>query len=382
MKNRGFTLIELLAVLTILSIILLIAVFSISSVISNSKSNLHDTQLKQILRAAEYYNSKEGTGDSVQNVSVKYLSENGYLKDDEVKDPKTGKIMDGSVIIRYNGKKYSYKYKEDGTICISKDNEVSTEPGSKYECEVKDGEKFNFYVLSESDDGKINLIMDSNICASDDPNKNGKQIPNDDDDNACLIAWYTTDYNSNGPVIAMQGLYQATKDWDYLPNIIFSYEDEGFNEDPQNGYKELKINDFGIYITNYFGEVQQNISGKEAIDGTIPTIAYEENQKMKTRLPKYSEVTGTGCTGSPGSCPNWLIENLVETGKCIDKEYCPYNYWLLKTYMDDAHPAHNSAFVIENSGIFNVAGVDTTDFSGIRPVITVPKNFLSASSSN
>ena len=161
-KNKGFTLIELLAVITLLSIILLIVVVSVSSVITNSKDSLHKTQTEQVLKAAEYYNSKEGNDNSVQCIAVTELAEKGYLKEDEIKDPKTGNKMTGSVLITYNGKKYSYEYKENGCLCVAKDSVVSTEPGTEYECEVKDGAKYKFYVLSEDDD-KINLILNHQL---------------------------------------------------------------------------------------------------------------------------------------------------------------------------------------------------------------------------
>ena len=40
----------------------------------------------------------------------------------------------------------------------------ANEIGSKYECEVKSGTKYNFYVLSKESDGTTNLIMERNIC--------------------------------------------------------------------------------------------------------------------------------------------------------------------------------------------------------------------------
>ena len=110
MKNKGFTLIELLATITILSIILLITFASVGSVIKNSRNSLHNSQINQIEKAAEYYNNKEGLKDYDICIDVDDLIEKGYIKDDEIKDPKGGKNIDGSVNISYNGKKYSYKY--------------------------------------------------------------------------------------------------------------------------------------------------------------------------------------------------------------------------------------------------------------------------------
>lgn len=158
MKNKGFTLIELLAVITILSVILTITVIAIGGAVSNSKANLHSTQLNQIKRAAEYYNNKEGLKDQSICISVSALVEKGYLKDGDVKDPSSNKNFDGSVVISYNGKKYSYDYVDyecinyivnsDDTseITESIENKVAT----KTEGIIVKANNIEFYVLEDS----------------------------------------------------------------------------------------------------------------------------------------------------------------------------------------------------------------------------------------
>ena len=375
MKNRGFTLIELLAVLTILSIILLITVFSISSVISNSKNNLHNTQMEQILRAAEYYNSKEGTDYSVQIVSVKTLIEKGYLKNDEVKDPKTGKNIEGFVLIKYNGKKYSYEYREEN-ICTSDSNDVSTTPGTKYECEVKDSTKHNFYILSENEDDTVNLIMDRNIC--------NDGLPTDNT-HSCTYPWYDNgddNYNNgtneNGPVNAMTVVYNGTKDWTYIPNMELNYEDEGHIENSSYGYGKIETGVNGISIT-------------KSDNTESATITYDYGKKLKARLPKLSEVMGDGANcriwestapnQNKDTCASWLISYLKTSDYSSTEDRLDniLGYWTLSSsskglslarrvdYVADIYDG-DVEFTIRNS--VNMA-------SGVRPVITVPASFLS-----
>ena len=51
------------------------------------------------------------------------------------------------------------------SVCKYQNNGVAEKTaGAKYECEVKPGVKYNFYVLSKESDGTTNLIMDRNIC--------------------------------------------------------------------------------------------------------------------------------------------------------------------------------------------------------------------------
>ena len=158
MKNKGFTLIELLAVITILAIILTITVIAVNSTVSNSKSGLHKSQLNQIEKAAEYYNNKEGLKDESICVSVKNLVDKGYLKGGEVKDPSSNTNFDGSVIISYNGKKYSYKYVDYECInyIVSNDNidsiteDIENKAATKTNGIVVKANNIEFYVIEDS----------------------------------------------------------------------------------------------------------------------------------------------------------------------------------------------------------------------------------------
>lgn len=371
MKNKGFTLIELLAVIIILSIILLIAFASVGSVIKNSKNSLHDSQINQIEKAAEYYNNKEGLKDYDICINVSDLIDEGYIKQDEVKDPKSGENIEGSVNIKYNGKKYSYEYQEK--VCyytyinlLEDIAPTGLSEGDKYEYQVNDTDTFKFYVLS-IEDNQVNLIMDRNICGSLDSNNpnNGKETI---EGRTCIISWGANN-NLEGPKSAMQGIYNATKNWINVPNMNLDYEDEGNFSSGSYGYGEISTTMDGIKITK-----KDKITEVTSDDNKTPVIQYEKGKILKARLPKLKEVyneDGKHCTIESSSCPAWLTNGLD-----AESNYYPGNehisevcgYWTMSSdfYID------SYAIVVWNEGYVNRYTSYVNEDIGIRPVITVP----------
>ena len=385
MKNNGFTLIELLATITVLSIILLITFASIGSVIRNSKKSLHDSQITQVERAAEYYNNKEGLKDYDICINVSDLVEKGYIKQDEVIDPKGEEELDGSVIISYNGKKYSYEYQEK--VCyytyiklLEDAAPTGLSEGDKYEYQVNDTDTFKFYVLS-IEDNTVNLIMDRNICGYLDSanTDNGKEAT---EERPCLIAWYDdgdnpvnydNDTNEFGPVTAMEGLYNATKNWTNVPDMNLEYSDEGHIANSSYGYGKIETTATGIKITKKDGTTEVTRSGN-----LTPVIPYETNKPLKARLPKLEEVYNTDtndtthCHNSSGSCPVWLTNGLEEYSSYYtnnDHISGISGYWTLSSNLDNSVRAR----CVDYIGYGNDSS-DTSNasYSGLRAVITVP----------
>ena len=372
MKNKGFTLIELLATITILSIILLIVFASVTSVMKNSKKSLHDTQIKQIEKAAEYYNNEEGLNNYDTCVSVNQLIEKGYIKEDKIMDPKSGKEITGSVKIRYNGRKYSYEYREKGCqICKATEGVVSTELGTKYSCEVKDNTNYNFYVLSTNEDDTVNLIMDRNIC------EDGKAAT---EQNTCLVSWHAGEDNNNyGPDTAMTNLYQATKSWTNVPDMIMAYEDEN-NKGTDYGYTSITTNGTTKVTT---------ITGKQNKTSTNQTFG-NTTEPLKARLPREDEVfkeeqDSNYCNYNSASCPTWLVENLDLNSvfswcstcqtKYADTQKTAniYGYWLLSSIPG----VTDFARVVDCNGVVYSYNTSHASHNGLRAVITVSKSDLS-----
>ena len=361
--NKGFTLIELLAVIVILAIIALIATPIVLNIIN-------DTKESAVLRSAEYYlNSVENS------IMKKNMNSGGSFSPNTCVVQSDGKLLcDGTETLELE---ISGEVPSTGTITFNKGKIVDVEltlsnkniiknsngelayyvspctrvtgdkdtPGSLYECEVKEGTKYNFYVLSLNDDGTTNLIMDRNICEDVTPTEEGK---------TCLVEWQTSGKNADGPVTAMNFLYNATKDWTNISNIEMNYTDEG------NNYGSIKTTGNKTQITK-----------KEEIE----TATYEN---LKARMPRYDEVHGTGkCLtyeengNKYGSCPLWLSNYLnissYVTGEGLQNISGIYGYWTLSSFASDSSTAWDVHY---RGGVGDSDVVDDYD-NGVRPVITL-----------
>ena len=298
--------------------------------------------------------------------------------------------VSGGVITFANGQATEYKnlkvngtyyHKKSGEEETNTQNEVylctkvtaasatSITKGDKYTCKVKSdmANPYTFYVLTDPVDGKVNLIMDRNIC-------NDGTISYTSGNNYCRYKWYSSaNNNTYGPTTVMAELYAGTKDWDNVPTIELSgqnkYTDEANSTETDKGYTSLEI-------TGGVG----TITGKPTSNTTTVGTA---SKPLKARIPKASEVTGAGCTTSSGSCPTWLMENMTYYNVSNDKysmnnnseayQNQIYGYWLLSSRPGGS----DGARLVYCNG--NVLDSNTTrGYYGVRPVITVSTSDLSS----
>lgn len=321
--KKGFTLVELLAVLVILSIISLISFLIVGNTINTSKTELSEIQIDNIIDAAKVYYLKEGLEEeNIDNsitetcVNLKYLIDNDYIDNVEIKNLATKENIVGSVKIKYSNNKYKYEFVEgECSACKLVDGEPNKE-GSKYSCEVKEGTSYNFYVLSKNNDGTTNLIMDRNIC------EDGTLATAE---KTCLVSYNSSgDAAGVGPVTAMTYLNNATSTWKNIDNLNLTYDDEGGNF---TGFK---------------------ITGK-------------------TRMPYKSEVLPFNNNNG------YLYENLDRSSWYYDESIKPTNdidgilgYW---TFYSSTGASYVAYSVVGYGGIASnsVAGNNR----GVRPVITL-----------
>ena len=344
---KGFTLIELLAVIVILAVIALIATPIVLSIIN-------DTKESAVIRSAEMY---------VGAVENKIMQENmklgGKLNPKECIVNTDGNVTcDGTLLeIEVNGDKpdsglitydrgrvtgieLSFGERKvvtnaSGELVLEGTNQENNtqvcklisgegnEIGSKYECEVKAGTKYNFYVLSKESDGTTNLIMERNIC------EDGSLAT---EDNKCLVAYNTDgDASGVGPVTAMNYLNNATSDWNNIPNLNLTYNDEG------------------EFFTGF------------AITG-------------KARLPYHREVNAAGCVDDESlTCPLWMADYLYDAGPEYETTYQEnpidgiYAYWTLSS--SAARPDY--AWYVAYDGYVSSYYVNTGNLYGARPVINL-----------
>ena len=351
MKN-GFTLVELLAVIVILAVIALIATPIVLSIIN-------DTKESAVIRSAEMYvgavenkimqenmklggklNPKECIVGSEGNVTCDgtplEIEVNGDKPDSGLITYDRGRVT--GITLTFGERKVVTN--SNGELVLDSNTQVcklisgeANEIGSKYECEVKSGTKYNFYVLSKESDGTTNLIMERNIC------EDGTLAT---EDNLCLVAYNIDgDVLGVGPVTAMNYINKATSDWSNIDNLDITYDDES-----------------------------------EHFEDFVLT--------GKARLPYKREANQVGCEDGHGedglnnelTCPLWMVEYLYdaeEDGE-IGRDYQqnPLNdiwgYWTLSSTADSIIDACGVSF----SGTLkplNFVGAD--HLFGVRPVINV-----------
>ena len=367
--KKGFTLIELLAVIVILAIIALIAVPIVIHIINDSKKSSEEQSVELYMDSVKKAIARKQLEESNFKPDTCTIKEDGNLlcNNIEVTIDMEG-IKPNKGIIEVKDNKLSYKnlklketyFNRLATPVQDNNNNGKPDIGDKYTYKVNDIDTFNFYVLSFNEDDTVNLIMDRNIC--NDGTTNYTNL-----NNYCRYAWYAEENNNTyGPVTAMQELYEGTKDWTNVSTMKLNYIDESNDIVEEKGYTSLKISD-----------------GVAAIVGKPTTkviIIGTSLKPIKARLPKYSEVNGVNCTGSAGSCPVWLMENIKYYNVSKDKYSMNNNsevyqningYWLISSTIGYS----NRAYVINYYGYVQ-GDSQTKSNNGIRPVITVPKSYL------
>ena len=374
MNKEAFTLIELLAVIVILAIISLIAVPIVINIINDSKKSSDEQSVELYLDNVKKAITKKQLNNPNFNPDKCEIQDNGDLKcyeNNELidtlqiemkgKTPNKGKITILNNKFNYKNIWFNNKkYYAISTLLDDADNNNEISIGDKYSYKVNDKDTFTFYVLTEPEDGKVNLIMDRNICSD------GTIAI---ETNPCLIAWHAETANSSfGPDTVMEGLYNATKNWNNVPDMDLSnenaYYDEGNKQNKSTGYGKIETIKMGIKITK-----------KDNTESA--TIPYDSGKLLKARLPMKSEMDGAKCTEKSASCPLWLVNNLAFTSFYPKSTYSEkndingiYGYWLMSSRPGDSHSARN----LYHEGDVDAGYVDTNNkvSSGIRPVITVP----------
>ena len=369
--RKGFTLVELLAVMVVLAVLALIATPVVLDIIESVKESATLRSAEMYLSAVENSIMKQNmlTAGSFNPNLCTINSGNLNCSGTEVKVDVNGETpKDGSVLRFEKGKIVEVKFiYENNTVVQNSsgilefltkfcklvedvDSSNSITAGDKYECEVKNGTKYNFYVLTNPTNptSEINLIMDRNIC------EDGKTAT---ESNKCLVAWQSSRVAADGPTTAMDFLYNATSDWENVPSIIMNYDDR---INYQEGYTEDKS--YGKIIT------EGNITKITNYSDTSTIKAYEN---LKARIPYKSEVAesngnneyiyeyldGSSWTGS-GTQPTNNISGI-------------YGYWTLSSHYDDMiHAWYIYSMGYINTGVSDFR-INESNAIGIRPVITI-----------
>ena len=384
MRKNAFTLIELLAVIVILAIIALIAVPIVLHIIEDLKKSSKEESIKMYAKAIEdgvanflLRNPNQKEVPTIQELQQgHYINYKGNVSCEEEEIYPNGKIyldkctVDGTKVLYTYGEKQKKSYKKYITL-VTDTGTSGLSVGDEYTYKVNATDTFTFYVLSIKGD-EVNLIMDSNIC-------NDGTIPTSS--KPCLYAWHWQTQegdekdNRYGPDIAMINLYNGTKGWINVPDMIMDYDDENNKTDDTKGYTSIMTDETTKVTT---------ITGKQNKTSTNQTFG-NTTEPLKARLPREDEVKPSDnslCTTSQGSCPMWLVKNLNywngANNKYSDNQNNGitniYGYWLLSSYPGFS----NYARIVRCRGDVNDYSTSRASYYGLRPVITVSLSDLSS----
>lgn len=339
MKNKGFTLLELLGVIIILAILVTLSFPSIINFIKSSTEKKDKIINDLIVSAAEAYINDNSsnlyiTSGTEYCISLDALIGKNYLSESSISSDFASKNVKFTYLDKIN-----YEIVDNCSICQLISG-VDISLGIKYQCKVKNDmeaefeDGYYFYLLSNNDDNTMTLIMERNIFY-DEKNDVGKVATAT---NKGLVAWYAdADDSSNGPVTAMDYLYNATKDWNNIPNVIVDYQDSN------KKYGGVKTEGDVTKITK--------------LDGTV-TATYKN---LKARLAKLSEIKNYNSTTKAYA---YLYDYLYLHN---DIQKNPLNgifgYWTFYASTDSTSwpIRYSSGSLAEN----------TSSKYGVRPVITV-----------
>ncbi|MCI5678077.1 MAG: dockerin type I domain-containing protein [Candidatus Faecisoma sp.] len=107
MNKKGFTLIEMLAIIILLSVIALITYPIINNVVSDSKDEIYDKQISELVRLSNTWVTKNMDSLEIKNGYKYYLSfnelfEQGFVSKEDIINPKTGENLLGCMVVTYN----------------------------------------------------------------------------------------------------------------------------------------------------------------------------------------------------------------------------------------------------------------------------------------
>ena len=378
-NKKGFTLIELLGVVIILGLLVTLVLPSIINSIKKSSDETDTITKDLVLNAADLYirdnkNYYEVSNGSEFCIPLIDLTNSSYLKT-PLSYKNNDDITNNYSVKVYFNEKYSYELIESKNcpepIFVAKttpttgivpqlDSDGNFVPGSEFSIKVSDEIGYlTFFVLS-NDNNYVNLIAQKNLA----PNGTLAGENQDGDE------WYLTSSNlfdnRYGPQTAYSYLSKATSNWTNIPEIeSFIYSD--INDQPEGvthtyGYQGI-VTEYdsvkGIYLTII-----------TPLSSEYGEIAVYEN--MRTRLPKYSEVTAPeiGCTNSNNSCfinSSWIADYLYSNSTTSYS----YGYFLLAS-----NPINNvDQYRIHYFGRISNTSTSNSNY-GIRPVITLKKSEL------
>ncbi len=115
--KKAFTLIELLAVLVIIALLATITFVAVNSILKNARENTLEEQITKIEQAAQTYLNENIYlySENTIQVEIQTLKEEGYIKNEDLKNPVNNEVMNGCVEVSFqtSSNQYEFTYMEE-----------------------------------------------------------------------------------------------------------------------------------------------------------------------------------------------------------------------------------------------------------------------------
>ena len=338
MRKKGFTLIELLAVIVILAVIAIIATPAVLNIIEDSKKSAAEASARSIVGAAKTHymqnimDNKANSNVDLSTGTLKYDGEQakkGLLSYDK-RGNVSGKMYISGYCVEIQNDGSITSAKTDESKCSIDIPEVTTyangtvvyyNPETNKKCSSSEavsttGTKtgcMRWYAFNDEGTDIINLLLDHNTTAK--------------------VTWATSGTNTNGPVEVKTQLESDTSTWNKSINARLIEASE-------------------------IAKITNNTTW----------TAGGGFYYFHTNSIEYKGAAGTNKYA-------WLFDNTYEctTYGCNIADSSNYGYW---TNTANSGNSRN-AWYVYCSGSLSINYVGITDYSGVRPVVTISKSIIS-----
>lgn len=284
--------------------------------------------------------------------------------------------------------------------------------GDEYICEVMDDVFYHFFIISKNDDDSVNLIMDRNVAAdgyaateantgtvewislADYTAKNQYEMDMGTEDAADPTLYCSNNSNvcvEEGPITLVRAMYNYLQNWNtkesnyrdlhaevYLnpsPGVLETPDYDNLSNELQEamnaGYRLSEVLNY-LYQPDENGNRQIAKPALKARIMTVPeALANGCKMEINTTVNGVTEKTNV----YPDSCPLYLVNHLQHKDGYVPGSYSVNadkvvhvngirTYWLLNGLAQ-------TGYLIHDNGSINSKYTTTTNYGGIRPVITV-----------
>lgn len=293
--KRGFTLLEVIGTLIITGIIIIISSFVFLNIINNAKEKNYQIQVKSIIEKVKDWGinnpDKIPSGSGIKFISLQTLINDKVVDNENIKDPRDNKIMNGCVVVTYivENKQNDYRYHDK--TCEELKNDYK--PSFVYQNKKEVVEVNSVYTFSDS--VQVTSVTGKNLSVKG-PSIYKNDLNIDNMDTSLLDQEYKIKYTAYDDWLEANYVDEYTvKVVDTTKPVITIKHPEGVNTNT-NDYS-ISHSVFVVQGTNYqlpTAEVKDNSCGIDMINLNVNeclnTLTYTTEGTYNTNQIGYYEI--------------------------------------------------------------------------------------------